>query len=266
MNRPLVCVTLRGRTADEMASDAAVAKAAGADAIEARLDHLWTIEHPVQANPRSDTRGNGDGAGIEVEVRQLDLDAVDLGPALSTIVEATNLPMVIACRPERQGGYYPGNEDQRIEVLRAAIACGPRWIDLESDIAKPIRDELVGLTGDSTGIIASMHSIERTPSSSAIAQDIEDNHDLGDIIKACYPTRNRAESLRIFEAAWELRNSGINTALMGLGPGGDWARIHAPLLDQFMVYTTTESGWHLAQQGRINASDLQTAWSLLEYA
>ncbi|MDP7446526.1 MAG: type I 3-dehydroquinate dehydratase [Candidatus Thalassarchaeaceae archaeon] len=266
MNRPLVCVTLRGRTADEMASDAAVAKAAGADAIEARLDHLWTIEHPVQANPRSDTRGNGDGAGIEVEVRQLDLDAVDLGPALSTIVEATNLPMVIACRPERQGGYYPGNEDQRIEVLRAAIACGPRWIDLESDIAKPIRDELVGLTGDSTGIIASMHSIEGTPSPSAIAQDIEDNHDLGDIIKACYPTRNRAESLRIFEAAWELRDSGINTALMGLGPGGDWARIHAPLLDQFMVYTTTESGWHLAQQGRINASDLQTAWSLLEYA
>jgi len=249
-----------------MASDAAVAKAAGADAIEVRLDLLWTTEHQVQAKSGFGERGNGDGTEIEVEIRQLDLDAVDLESALPTIVEATDLPMVIACRPERQGGHYPGNEDQRIEVLRTAIACGPRWIDLESDIAKPIRDELVGLTRDSTGVIASMHFIEGPPSSSAISQEIEDNHDLGDIIKACYSTKNRAEGLRIFEAAWELRDSGINTALMGLGPGGDWARIHAPLLDQFMVYATTESGWHLAQQGRINASDLQTAWSLLEYA
>jgi 3-dehydroquinate dehydratase type I len=249
-----------------MASDAVVAKAAGADAVEARLDLLWTTEHSVQAKSSSDEGWDGNGAGNEVEIRQLDLDAVDLDSALSTIVEATDLPMAIACRPERQGGFYPGNETQRIEVLRAAIVHGPRWVDIESDISKSIRDELVGLTRDGTGVIASMHSIEGTPTSSAIAQEIMDNQDLGEIIKACYGTTNRAEGLRIFEAAWELRDSGINTALMGLGPGGDWTRIHAPLLDQFMVYTTTESGWHLAQQGRINASDLQTAWSLLEYA
>jgi 3-dehydroquinate dehydratase type I len=220
----------------------------------------------VEAKSSSDEGGNGDSARIEVEVRQLDLDAVDLNSALSTIVEAVDLPLVMTCRPERQGGYYPGSEEQRIEALRAAIKCGPRWIDLESDIGKSTRDDLMGLTGDDTGVIASVHSIDGTPPPSMITQDIEDNQDLGDIIKACYATTNRTEGLRIFEAAWELRESGINTALMGLGPGGDWARIHAPLLGQFMVYTTTESGWHLSQQGRINASDLQTAWSLLGYA
>ena len=220
----------------------------------------------MEAKSSSDEGGNGDSARIEVEVRQLDLDAVDLNSALSTIVEAVDLPLVMTCRPERQGGYYPGSEEQRIEALRAAIKCGPRWIDLESDIGKSTRDDLMGLTGDDTGVIASVHSIDGTPPPSMITQDIEDNQDLGDIIKACYATTNRTEGLRIFEAAWELRESGINTALMGLGPGGDWARIHAPLLGQFMVYTTTESGWHLSQQGRINASDLQTAWSLLGYA
>ena len=220
----------------------------------------------MEAKSSSDEGGNGDSARIEVEVRQLDLDAVDLNSALSTIVEAVDLPLVMTCRPERQGGYYPGSEEQRIEALRAAIKCGPRWIDLESDIGKSTRDDLMDLTGDDTGVIASVHSIDGTPPPSMITQDIEDNQDLGDIIKACYATTNRTEGLRIFEAAWELRESGINTALMGLGPGGDWARIHAPLLGQFMVYTTTESGWHLSQQGRINASDLQTAWSLLGYA
>ena len=249
-----------------MTRDAVVAKTSGADVVEARLDLLWTTEHRVEAKSSSDEGGNGDSARIEVEVRQLDLDAVDLNSALSTIVEAVDLPLVMTCRPERQGGYYPGSEEQRIEALRAAIKCGPRWIDLESDIGKSTRDDLMGLTGDDTGVIASVHSIDGTPPPSLITQDIEDNQDLGDIIKACYATTNRTEGLRIFEAAWELRESGINTALMGLGPGGDWARIHAPLLGQFMVYTTTESGWHLSQQGRINASDLQTAWSLLGYA
>ena len=52
---------------------------------------------------------------------------------------------------------------------------------------------------------------------------------------------------------------------MGLGSGGDWTRIHAPLLNQSLVYTTMENGWYLAQQGRINTSDLKTAWKLLEY-
>ena len=37
------------------------------------------------------------------------------------------------------------------------------------------------------------------------------------------------------------------------------------LLGQAMVYATMEKGFHLSRQGRINASDLQTAWKLLEY-
>jgi 3-dehydroquinate dehydratase type I len=249
-----------------MTRDAVVAKTSGADVVEARLDLLWTTEHRVEDKSSSNEERNGDSARIEVEIEQLDMDVVDLDSALSTIVEAIDIPLVMTCRSKRQGGYYPGSEEQRIEALRAAIKCGPRWIDLESDIVKSVRDDLLDLTGDDTGVIASIHSIDGTPPASMITQEIEDNQDLGDIIKACYVTTNRTEGLRIFEAAWDLKDSRINTALMGLGPGGDWARIHAPLLGQFMVYTTTESGWHLAQQGRINASDLQAAWSLLEYA
>ena len=80
---------------------------------------------------------------------------------------------------------------------------------------------------------------------------------MGDIVKACYSTSDRKDALRIFEAALELKSTGHKYCLMGLGPGGDWARIHAPVLGQGLVYATTESGWHLAQQGRINASDLE---------
>ena len=113
--------------------------------------------------------------------------------------------------------------------------------------------------------MASYHSSESPPSASEIIQDVEDSSDAGDIIKICYRSSGRHDGLRLFEAAWGLRGSGSSYAIMGSGWGGDWTRIHAPLLEQTLVYTTTDKGMHLSRQGRINASDLQTAWQLLEY-
>ena len=88
---------------------------------------------------------------------------------------------------------------------------------------------------------------------------------MGDIVKLCYNTSGRADGLRLFEASWDLKETDFDYAIMGSGWGGDWTRIHAPLLGQAMVYATMERGFHLSRQGRINASDLQTAWKLLEY-
>ena len=104
------------------------------------------------------------------------------------------------------------------------------------------------------------------PSVSEISQDVMDAQGMGDLVKACYNTKDRKDALRIFESAMTMKSSDANYSLMGLGPGGDWSRIHAPALGQALVFATTESGWHLAQQGKINASDLRVACDILEYS
>ena len=48
MNQPSVCVTLRGRTSEEMISDAPKAIKMGADLLEVRLDFLWTTEEKYE--------------------------------------------------------------------------------------------------------------------------------------------------------------------------------------------------------------------------
>jgi 3-dehydroquinate dehydratase len=108
--------------------------------------------------------------------------------------------------------------------------------------------------------------LDGVPSASEISQDVMDAQEMGDLVKVCYKTNDRKDALRIFESALQLKTSEANFSLMGLGPGGDWGRIHAPVLGQDFVFATTESGWHLAQQGRINASDLRIAWDILEYS
>jgi 3-dehydroquinate dehydratase type I len=263
MQKPLVCVTLRGRTVEEMCNDAPKAVKLGADLVEARLDLLWTTEEKITPAKKSE---EGEKESIEIIVNQLELDAIDVEDSIKTISSTIETPLLITCRPQRQGGHYPGSEDDRISVLKAAIASKPNWIDLEVDIDSPKREELVKLVGNGTSIIASLHSLEKIPSASEIAQDVMDAQEMGDLVKACFYTKDRKDALRIFESALQLKSSGASYSLMGLGPGGDWSRIHAPALDQKLVFATTESGWHLSQQGKINASDLRIAWEVLEYS
>lgn len=263
MVNPLVCVSLRGRTAEEMSNDALKAVEMGADIAEVRLDFLWTSEEVGQIGAESKEE---DDKKVEVKVKSLNLQDVDAEEEIKKISSSVKIPILFTCRPKRQGGSFPGTEEQRLEVLEMAIASKPDWIDIEVDISSPAREALVQLVGNETRIIASQHYQEGVPSVSEISQDVMDSQQLGDIIKICYQTNDRKEALRIFESAMELKQSKTNYSLMGIGPGGDWPRIHAPALNQDIVYATTESGWHLAQQGKINASDLRIAWEVLEYA
>ena len=84
-------------------------------------------------------------------------------------------------------------------------------------------------------------------------------------MKCCYRTSNHQESLAIIDAAEALKDSEIDNSLMGLGPGGDWTRIHAPLLEQAMVYATLRNDFKLYEEGLINVKDVRETWILLEY-
>tara|TARA_B100000674_G_scaffold25327_1_gene17760 strand:- start:288 stop:1085 length:798 start_codon:yes stop_codon:yes gene_type:complete len=264
MELPLVCVVLTGCTVDEMLKDASLATAAGADLVEVRLDMLWTKEvEPEESEDEEDTRKS---PKREVNYEVQPLDSVDLKSSLSSFKQGIELPVILTCRPERQGGYYPGDEASRIEVLRTAIESEVSWVDLEVDIVASDRKLLMEQASGKTKIIASHHSEEKPPPVAEIVAEIDDYSDHGDMVKICYPVSGSEGALRIFEAAWELKDSEIGISMMGIGSGGDWVRIHAPLLNQKMVYSTMQVGWHLAHSGRINVSDLTTAWKLLGYS
>ena len=268
MRRPTICVTLSGCTMDEILADAARATAVGADICEVRLDKLWVIEKVPEPEVVTDSN-EGDRrrrpAYVPPEYIPQAFDSIDLSSALDAFKGGIDLPVVLTCRPERQGGYFPGSEEERISVLRAAIDSGVSWVDLEADIDSKIRSELVEIAKGKTMIISSTHFSEEPSSASEILDDIEDMADSGDIIKVCYNTTGRNSALKLFEAAWMLKESDKKTAIMGLGVGGDWTRIHAPLLNQYLVYSTMETGSHLSSEGRINTSDLLIAWEMLNY-
>ena len=268
MQRPTICVTLSGCSVDEILADAARATAVGADLCEVRLDMLWVVEkvpEPVETNDSDSKDRYTKPAYVPPEYIPQAFDSIDLSAALEAFKGGIDLPVVLTCRPERQGGFFPGTEEERISVLRTAIDSGVSWVDLEADIDSKIRTELLQIANGNTRVISSTHFSEEPDSASEIINDIEDMADSGDILKVCYNTSGRNSGLKLFEAAWLLRESEHNIAIMGMGIGGDWTRIHGPLLNQELVYSTMETGSHLSSQGRINESDLLIAWEMLHY-
>jgi 3-dehydroquinate dehydratase-1 len=267
MGLPLICVTLTGCTVDEMVKDAARATAVGADIVEVRLDKLWVVEQKIDPNEveKSESDENRKSVYKPPQFIPQNIDSVDLESSLISFRTGIELPVILTCRPESQGGYFPGSEKERIEVLTKAIKSGVSWIDLETDINPKERKKLVKLAGDSTKIISSSHYDQPPGSPDEIIDEIDEISDSGDVIKIVFNTSGKKDALKLFDVAWRTRDSGNKLSIMGLGAGGDWTRIHAPILNQSLVYTTMENGWHLAQQGRINTSDLKTAWNLLEY-
>jgi 3-dehydroquinate dehydratase len=87
----------------------------------------------------------------------------------------------------------------------------------------------------------------------------------GEMFKFCGTVNDHQDALQIVEACHELKDSTHTYSLMALGNGGDWARLHAPVLGQSMVYATLRSEFKLSNKGLVNIRDLKNAWTLMEY-
>lgn len=99
-------------------------------------------------------------------------------------------PVIISCRRPRDGGKFAGTEEQRLLLLRTAIAEGVDYIDLEEDIANQI--PRFGVTKR----IISFHDFRKTP------EDLELVHGRlcgldPDYVKICTMANHPSDNLRM---------------------------------------------------------------------
>ena len=261
MNRPLVCVSIEGYSVKECIKSAGLAALAGADVLEIRFDFLY-LSKVFQNN-------QGDSEEVKkpsFELIPRDVSEVDVKNSIKRLKESIEIPVIFTCRSAKEGGKFTGTEEERTDILMKAIESKVSWVDLEINIDSKVRKKLSDSANKSnTKIVSSYHDIEQTPSAEEIISLIEENSDSGDLIKLCFKTNDHHDGIEIVNACWTLRNSSNQMSLMGLGPSGDWTRLHAPLLNQAMVYATLESDFHLGKKGLINVRDLTDAWDMLEY-
>ena len=267
MARPKVVVSLCGNTVDEILEDAALATAAGADMVEVRFDQLWIKKEAIiEEEENEDTERRRRNREPKWNHIPLPIESVDVESSINAFKSGIRIPVIFTCRPVRQDGGFPGEEPERIAILRFAIESDVSYVDIEDDVNEEDLVLLKKAINGTTKIITSYHA-SNPPSTEEIIQRVDQMSTKGDLVKICYRLGSRAGALRVLEAAKDigLREDGPDVALMGLGEGGDWTRIHAPLIGTRMVYSTMDESVSVMKQGRINLEDLYIAWDLLEY-
>jgi 3-dehydroquinate dehydratase type I len=163
------------------------------------------------------------------------------------------------------GGFFPGTEEQRLAILDAAASRAIQWIDFEEGIEAGTRDGLVTKAREAgISIVVSRHDAS-TPGADDITTWIKDSSEQGDLVKFCSMISNPSDALQLVQASLDLKDGDVKFSIMGLGPGGDWTRLHAPIMGQSLVYATMRTEYALKDEGRINVRDVRDAWQLLEY-
>ncbi len=78
---------------------------------------------------------------------------------LPALLAGRPLPVIVTCRPQREGGRWQGSEAERLTVLRQAAALGADYVDIEWDIAH----EIASLDRSRTRVILSRHDFSAMP-------------------------------------------------------------------------------------------------------
>jgi 3-dehydroquinate dehydratase/shikimate dehydrogenase len=69
---------------------------------------------------------------------ELRLDFLMTPPNLKRLLPERPCPVIVTCRREKDGGRWTKSEEERLMLLRQAIASGVEYVDLEEDIAASI--------------------------------------------------------------------------------------------------------------------------------
>jgi len=159
---------------------------------------------------------------------ELRLDYIRGDVNLQRLLADRPCPAVISCRREQDGGKWAGTEDQRRMLLRAAIAEGVEYVDLEDDVAASIPRY------GKTKRIVSFHDFRKTP------EDLNTTHQRlakldPDIIKICTMANHPRDNLRVLSL---MRDSDIPMVGMCMGDIGTPSRILAGKFGAPFTYAT----------------------------
>jgi 3-dehydroquinate dehydratase/shikimate dehydrogenase len=148
---------------------------------------------------------------------ELRLDYINGEVNLKRLLVDRASPVVVTCRRERDGGKWAGTEDQRLMLLRSAIAEGVDYIDLEDDIAASIPRY------GKTKRVISLHDFRKTP------DNLEEIHARlasldADIVKIATMANSAHDNLRILQL---IQNSKVPTVGICMGDIGTPSRILA---------------------------------------
>lgn len=220
----LLCVPIMVDEADAALADAQHARAAGADIVEFRVDHVF--------------HGEGDEAGAALIAR---------------LTRECPLPCIVTCRAAHEGGDYDGDDAGRVALYEHLGTGGtsslpaepPRYLDLElSTYARsPNLRQKVHLAVDwpggtrepAPGLILSFHDFATRPPTLMRTLAEMRAFPAARVLKLAWKARSLRDNLEAFDL---LRERDRPTIALCMGEFGLMSRVLAPKFGGFLTFAS----------------------------
>jgi 3-dehydroquinate dehydratase / shikimate dehydrogenase len=190
------------------------------------------------------------------DILELRLDLIH-SPDLKVLLNAVSKPVIVTNRSKLDGGQFRGGDNERLQVLRDAIAAGANYVDIEVSTPREFLQPF--LEGhDSSRIILSYHDFSHTP------EDLNPVYETmgalpGDVIKIVTYARDLSDNLKMFQLLKRAKKE--NKKLIGLCMGdlGEISRVLSPLYGGMLTFGSLETGQESAP-GQIPANTLKNIY------
>jgi 3-dehydroquinate dehydratase type I len=154
--------------------------------------------------------------------------------------------ILVTNRRRDEGGGFAGTEQERIGLLKDAVALGADYVDIEVKTEKTLRKELVEQIERHrarTKWIISSHDFNGTPSERALRKTYDMCSTIGaDIVKIVTHAHAIEDNLRVLGLIPYARNKGQAIIALCMGEHGKISRVVAPLMGSFLSYASLEKG------------------------
>ncbi len=184
---------------------------------------------------------------------ELRLDFIGRAVNLKRLLDDRPCPVVVTCRRREDGGRWMRSEEERLMLLRSAIAAGVEYVDIEADVATQIPRY------GNTKRIISYHDFEHTPDDLEGLADAMAEED-ADIVKIASIATIFSDNLRMLNM---VKNAKRPTIGICMGEIGMITRILGERVGSPFTYATYSADKKLAP-GQLNWKEMTTLYRYKE--
>src|SRR3989344_4696994 len=159
---------------------------------------------------------------------------------IKKIIKSCEKPSIITNRKKDEGGFFKGNEDERIGILESAINLGVDYIDIEYSSNKNTIKNLIKKK-NKTKIIVSHHNFKKTPDNIVnIYNNIKQLNP--DLIKIVTNANSVTDNFKIFNLIKTANKEKRKIIAFCMGSYGEFSRVLSIILGSKITYASIEKG------------------------
>lgn len=195
----------------------------------------------------------------DIDVVEIRIDAMRQC-SIPELCSQIQRPLLCTNRPQWEGGFFSGPEEERLAPLLEAVQHRVQFIDLELRASIAYREQLLAeIHGSGTRLIISYHDFTGTPDpaelSAILLEQISSGAHIGKIVTTAH---SYLDVLKILHLQYEAHNLDFPLIAFCMGEPGKLSRIITPLLGGFMTYAAIDDNQATAP-GQLSLQQLKKA-------